>query len=324
MVSVIVPVYGVEKYLEPCVRSIMGQSYHDLEIILVDDGSPDRCGEICDTLAAEDSRIRVIHKPNGGLSSARNAGLDVANGEYISFIDSDDLINERFYELLMGQLLEDGSDMAVCGYRRLMPNGSCDEIHIPPGHTVVDEKGYWCLEWEDDFFVNTVCWNKVFRREIWNGISFPIGKLSEDALIINDLVACCERISLIQEPLYVWRIREGSITNTFSFKRYFDAIEACLGRLAYYLDRDYELMAKRVMARCVKYLMIVYRHLKEASVVDAEKYREQREEFKALYRRYSGDHRPPREMRKCALYAFSETAVRCYERLGYWKRKLVR
>ena len=323
IVSVIIPVFKVEDYLEPCVRSVMGQTYRNLEIILVDDGSPDRCGIICDALAAEDDRIRVIHKANGGLSSARNAGLDAATGEYISFIDSDDLIDERFVELLLQQLLNDGSDMSVCGYRRLKPDGSDGAIHLLPSHEAVDERGYWCLDWKGDYFASIICCNKIFQRELWHDLRFPLGRVSEDALIINELVSRCERISFVQQALYTWRARDGSITSNFGFSRYYDAIEASLGRIEYYLDRGYEPTAKRCMMFCAKDLMSVYPHLKNASAGDAAKYLELREKYKALYRRYSDSYHPPREMRKCTLYAFSETAVLLYEQLRQWKKKLI-
>ena len=114
LISVIVPVYKVEQYLEKCVNSISVQTYSNLEIILVDDGSPDKCGDICDSLAKKDNRIKVIHKPNGGLSSARNAGIDIASGQYIGFVDSDDSIEPYMYEKLLGLIKHDGTKLAVC------------------------------------------------------------------------------------------------------------------------------------------------------------------------------------------------------------------
>ena len=116
-VSVIVPIYNVEKYLERSVRSILKQSYDNLEVILVDDGSPDNCGNICDALAKEDKRIRVIHKENGGLSDARNAGLDIATGDYIVFVDSDDHISPDFIDILMKEVDENDADVAMCSYK---------------------------------------------------------------------------------------------------------------------------------------------------------------------------------------------------------------
>ncbi|UDE95155.1 glycosyltransferase [Carnobacterium viridans] len=116
LISVIVPVYKVEKYLTSCVTSLMAQSYRNLEIILVDDGSPDRSGDLCDTLAAQDERIVVIHKPNGGLSDARNAGIETAKGDYLFFLDSDDTIHEETLEILWKNLKENQVDISVCSY----------------------------------------------------------------------------------------------------------------------------------------------------------------------------------------------------------------
>ena len=126
LVSVILPVYGVEKYLPECVDSLLAQTYRNLEIILVDDASPDHCGTICDSYAARDSQVRVIHKKNGGAASARNAGLDAARGEYICFVDSDDVVEEDYVEILL-ETLGDG-DMAMCGFYFLSPSGSRPEI----------------------------------------------------------------------------------------------------------------------------------------------------------------------------------------------------
>ena len=117
LISVIVPIYKVEKYLNKCVKSIINQTYKNLEIILVDDGSPDNCGKICDKLAERDDRIRIIHKKNGGLSSARNAGIEIANGEYIGFVDSDDYIDNDMFETLYNNIKDNNADLSIIGYQ---------------------------------------------------------------------------------------------------------------------------------------------------------------------------------------------------------------
>ena len=129
LISVVVPVFRVEKYLERCVRSILSQTWRDIEVILVDDGSDDRCPLICDGFAGSDSRVRVIHKPNGGLSSARNAGIDAAAGEYLMFIDSDDYIEPEMAEKLYDALIESGADMSLCGYRCVGDDGKELSVH---------------------------------------------------------------------------------------------------------------------------------------------------------------------------------------------------
>ena len=127
LISVIVPIYNVEKYLDRCVESIINQTYKNLEIILVDDGSPDNCTQMCDDYAKKDSRIRVVHKENGGLSDARNAGMEVATGEYVSFIDSDDYISLDFYETLFQTMIDNDSDIVECSVVKFYENGKFDE-----------------------------------------------------------------------------------------------------------------------------------------------------------------------------------------------------
>lgn len=130
LISVIVPVYKVEQYLEKCVNSITAQTYSNLEIILVDDGSPDKCGDICDSLAEKDKRIKVIHKMNGGLSSARNAGIDIATGQYIGFVDSDDFIEPEMYEKLLKLIKQEGTKLAVCAVNYVYEDGKKNEETI--------------------------------------------------------------------------------------------------------------------------------------------------------------------------------------------------
>ena len=132
LISVIIPVYKVEKYLDECLASVTGQTYRNLEIILVDDGSPDRCGEICDQWANKDNRIRVIHKQNGGLADARNAGIDVATGDYISFVDSDDYVDEDFLEGLYSALKKFNTKLAICNMTTFDENGKTDEKFCQP------------------------------------------------------------------------------------------------------------------------------------------------------------------------------------------------
>lgn len=132
LISVIVPVYKVEKYLKRCVDSILAQTYPCLEVILVDDGSPDGCPAICDEYAREDRRVRVIHKENGGLSDARNAGIDAAKGKFLGFVDSDDYVHPRFYELLLQALKEEGADIAGCDVKKVCKTEKIEEKEQQP------------------------------------------------------------------------------------------------------------------------------------------------------------------------------------------------
>ena len=163
-ISVIVPVYKVEAYLDKCVRSIMDQTYRNLEIILVDDGSPDDCPAMCDAWAEKDSRIRVIHKENGGLSDARNAGMAVATGEYIGFIDSDDYIAPDMYRLLLERMTADGSDIAACGVEMVFEDGTPPRMLTPTGSHVLDNGQAMEAIIREDLLKQPV-WYKLYRTD---------------------------------------------------------------------------------------------------------------------------------------------------------------
>ena len=219
LISVIVPVYKVENYIERCVDSIVNQTYHNLEIILVDDGSPDQCGMICDRYAAKDPRIRVVHKRNGGLSSARNAGLEVATGDYIGFVDSDDFIDNKMYEnLLLAICADNAIGIASCMIRRVL-NGD-----------ISDYKKEWIIEEQriispQDFSrkllsteYNFTVWSKLYRRSLIADVRFEEGKINEDVLFIFALSDNVERLGLkmVEIPYvgYYYLMRDDSISNT--------------------------------------------------------------------------------------------------------------
>lgn len=212
MISVIVPVYNVEKYLDNCVESIVNQTYKDLEIILVDDGSPDNCPAMCDEWAKKDKRIKVIHKQNGGLSSARNAGLETATGEYVAFVDSDDSIDINMYEI-MENMFSDDIDIVMCGYQKI---NSSEEI-VSCGNTLIEKKKLSIGELYDDIFghLNNASWNKLYRASIIDNIRFPNGIVHGEDLIFNlhYLRHCCNGVKCNGE-FYHYFSRENSITKS--------------------------------------------------------------------------------------------------------------
>lgn len=210
MISVIVPVYKVEEYLDECIQSIVNQNYQNLQIILVDDGSPDCCGKICDDWALKDNRIEVIHKKNGGLSDARNAGLDLATGEYIAFVDSDDWISPQMYEIMLKVLKKERADFIACGIVDCYLGKTVE--HTMP-YSVGSSELFLERIYRDTVFpVSAV--NKLYRRECWKNIRFPKGKLCEDAFTTYLLVDKATRIVQIPDALYFYRIREESIMTT--------------------------------------------------------------------------------------------------------------
>ena len=214
-VSVIVPVYKVEQYLNRCVESILNQTYKDLELILVDDGSPDKCGEICDKFVEQDSRVKCIHKKNGGLSSARNEALDIAVGEYIYFVDSDDWIEPELLEQCVKSINLYGADIVIfdwydvwgeCRYRREYDANYVNDI------ISVRQGIYW------DNVPSTV-WSKFYKAELWKDIRFPIDANFEDLVVMPDIFHHAIEIFYLKSPLYNYlRVNSGSISNNISSK----------------------------------------------------------------------------------------------------------
>lgn len=221
-VSIVVPVYKVEEYLDECVRSILGQTFSNFELILVDDGSPDRCGELCDGYAKEDERVRVIHKENGGLSDARNAGIDIARGYYLLFVDSDDAITPDHLEYLYQAAEEYDADI-VQGNRSMYPErlgkDRPDRRNVP-----YDIRFFTREEALSDFLTYTTqytnVWAKLYRKELFKKTRFPKGKLSEDEYTTYKLILESEKVVCLPKMIYFYRIREGSIVHTFGEDRF--------------------------------------------------------------------------------------------------------
>lgn len=223
LISVIVPCYKVEDYLDECITSIVNQTYKHLEIILVDDGSPDNCPQICDKWSRKDSRIKVIHKKNGGLSSARNAGLDIAKGEYISFIDSDDFIDKTFIEFLYMNLIKNKVDISCCGYYHYFNKNLKEVRHFKNIQLLMNScEAIKTMNTIGYFGVGS--WNKLYKRELFNNIRFPIGKLSEDWFILYKLIHESNKIYYDSQPKYYYRQRAGSITRNIKIN--YDCEEA--------------------------------------------------------------------------------------------------
>ena len=239
-ISVIVPVYNVERYVEKCVASICAQTYKNLEIILVDDGSTDTSGAICDRLAKEDSRIVVIHQKNAGLSAARNAGLEIAKGEYLGFIDSDDYIAPQMYEKMLDRICTDGSDMAICSFVKVDEHGN--QLRSVVGFTDsvitgkeaflrITEKGRYNWEY-------ILAWNKLYRKELFTAVRFPVGKVNEDLFTLPEILFASLSVSLVKDLFYFYVQRETSIiglskTNAGASIALLDEFEAFLKLISF-------------------------------------------------------------------------------------------
>lgn len=223
-VSIIVPVYKVEPFLERCIKSILSQTYKNFELILVDDGSPDCCPEICDTWAVVDSRIRVIHKTNGGLSSARNAGLDVAKGKYIHFVDSDDWIEQDAIQYLITILEENQADMVMAEHVRKESKKNSE--HQNKNLIVWDQREFLQHFFKLGTQINVqYAWAKLYRSELFEGIRYPIGLTAEDIPTTFEIALKCEKIVYSKKIVYHYSINPNSITGQPFSQKNFDLIK---------------------------------------------------------------------------------------------------
>ena len=217
MVSIIVPIYNVQEYLPQCLDSILQQTYINLEIILVDDGSPDNCPAICDNYAKKDSRIRVIHKENGGLSDARNAGLSVMTGEYLMFVDSDDLLPKNAVSALYNLAVEYNSELVIGSHRKFVDITDLDDSIIK-SNTVsyLSKKESICHMFQN----GCASWGRLYRADVHQSITFPIGEINEDEAIVLKILDKCNSVIITDECVYHYRTRPESITtSSFSLKK---------------------------------------------------------------------------------------------------------
>lgn len=252
VISVIVPIYKVERYICKCVDSILQQTYTNLEIILVDDGSPDNSPQICDEYVEADSRVRVIHKKNGGLSSARNVGLDVASGEYIAFVDGDDYIHPEMLENLYYALEDTGADISACNLQ-YVDGGGCPLAEYP-NHIIRKEMigadGIFGRSLEAYGYYYIVVWNKLYKKHLWDSYRFREGKVHEDEFAFHNIVRQCGKIACIPDVGYYYVQHEGSIMAKQSADGKMDCVEAFLERLDYFVrEKELQLLPK-MDAKC--------------------------------------------------------------------------
>lgn len=233
LISIIVPIYKVQDYLEKCIESILAQSITNFELILIDDGSPDDCGKICDYYAARDSRIRVIHKKNEGLSAARNTGLDIAQGEYIGFVDSDDWIEKNMYETLINLLIDNDADIAQCEFIKTFDE---DET--------IDNRERYIVEifnnieslknlYYEKAISTVVSWNKLYKKVLFEEIRFPKGKIHEDEFTTHKLLYKSKKLVYTNKVFYYYRQTPNSIMNSKFNKKRLDILDAMQERLEF-------------------------------------------------------------------------------------------
>lgn len=246
LISVVVPIYKVERYLSDCIDSVLQQTFRDFELILVDDGSPDKCGEICETYKANEKKygisIHVIHRENGGLSAARNSGIDWvfenSNSEWITFIDSDDAIVENYLEALYDAVYNNEAEIATCLSRKVIDEQMYYHLTVPIKDTAVMSGRDACIEqYTTAEKVKEVAWGKLYKRELFSKLRYPEGKINEDEYTTPILLYEASKVVCICNALYLYRYREDSIMNErFSIKRY-DGIEGFTHCINYFMEK---------------------------------------------------------------------------------------
>lgn len=255
-VSIIVPVYQVEKYIRQCIDSILAQTFTDFELILVDDGSKDRSGQICDEYAGMDERVKVIHKKNGGLSDARNKGMDQAVGNYFMFVDSDDFITPDMVECLYNNILHENADITVCNFLYYFEDDRNKNFspHLK-AEVLQGSEIFFSRKNERNYGIWTVAWNKLYRRASLGNIRFRFGKYHEDEFWANDIYQMDIKVVTIPDCLYYYRQRDNSIMGKKNIKRDFDIIEALQERIDIYLrEEKYSGQAYKVLIYSLEYL----------------------------------------------------------------------
>lgn len=269
-ISVIVPVYRVEKYLPACIDSILNQTFTDFELILVDDGSPDRCPEICDETAKRDARVRTIHQANQGLSAARNAGIEAAHGAWLSFVDSDDFLAPDFLETLHDAAVRAGADCALCGIQLTdeagqkigQPLSVADGVRT--GRSILETL---CRAPEITYLV---AWNKLYRRDVFQTLRYPVGMQNEDTYLAAELFDTVQTVICVSKPMYFYRQRADSIMHTAVTTRNLDRMWAFEHCFAYFEARGLEaLMPDAEKKMFAKLTGVYYRLPKEERQSDA-------------------------------------------------------
>jgi len=249
----------MQEYLECCIKSVLAQTYRNLQIILVNDGSTDNSAVICQKFAENDSRIEVINKENGGLSDARNAGIEKAKGIYLSFVDSDDFVHERFIEIMYNYIKQDSADMCICGFTFVDENNlKYPEMTLGMPSSFPDFAGLASGAHSPKTVMKTitatplvVAWNKLYCRELFYSIRFPDGRIHEDEFILHHLIDACDFVSVTSEQLYYYLQRDSSIMGARFAVRRLDVLDAYDERMRFYLgNKTYEL----IKCTCLGYI----------------------------------------------------------------------
>ena len=318
LVSIIIPIYKVEKDLKRCIESVLNQTYQNIEIILVDDGSPDNCPKICEDYKIKDSRIKVIHKKNGGLSDARNAGIEIAQGEYITFIDSDDYVTEDYVEYLYKLIVKYKADISICSHDAVYINDikrfrtDCNEAIMN------SEIALKKMLYHQNYDVSA--WAKMYKLDLFNEIRYPVGRLFEDAATTYKLIDKSKKIAYGSESKYKYIIRPNSIVTSKFNDSKLDLIISTNEMCDFIEKRYYNLQQASIRRR-------VYANLSTLRLMNniGEEYKAKKEEIIKTIKKYSSvvlkDKKAPKRD-KIAILAISinstmfDTLWRIYEKIS--------
>lgn len=298
LISIIIPIYKAEKYIEKCVRQVMDQTYQNLEIILVDDGSPDKCGLICDEIALTDARVRVIHKENGGAATARNAGLDVMKGQYVAFVDADDYMETNYIEVLYRTLSENNTQVSICGFKAVDERGKTviiDSLHdksvfqseeafkerkniveVFTGNEIIlqDLRGHW---------EHVAPWGKLYQADLFVGVRYPKWPAYEDEHVFIHVFDKVEKAATCKEKLYYYVQHAGSLMNSaYSEKQRSTTMKMWKERIDYYDDN---IPKHKELRNCVLQAFVAW-NVWFLSLYAHEMTKEQKDELKKEIRKY--------------------------------------
>lgn len=286
LISIIVPIYNVEKYLKQCIESIISQTYRNIEIILVDDGSPDNCGKICDEYSQKDKRIIVLHKENGGLSDARNKGIDIAKGDYLTFVDSDDFVNIDYIEKLYNSIKFNNTKLAQCGISKVDENNEIieklnyEKNQIKTSHEILNELyGKRLIE-------NVVVWNKMYAKELFENIRFPVGKIHEDEFTTYKIFYSVDKISLLSDCLYNYRQTNESIIGKKFNKKRLNLLEALEERMDFFKNRNEIDLYEKTLKFYIEQLRLYYIKVKKYVENSKEIQQDIKRKYKIEYKKF--------------------------------------
>lgn len=267
LISIIIPVYNVEQYLEACIESVIKQSYSNIEIILIDDGSTDSSGAMCDALKLKDSRIRVLHKKNGGLSDARNFGIENAEGDFMVFVDSDDIVSDNFVEYLYALVKDTETDIGICDPIHCYPGENTDFVKETNRSIFKSEDAIAEMLYQKSFLV--AAWGKIYKRKFFQNIRFPFGMLFEDSAIMYKVFEQAESIVYGDAKLYGYMHREGSITTKKFSKRDCDILKI-VSEISKYMEGRSDILTNAARAYHASAALRIYMNAPRNGEFDVE------------------------------------------------------